>query len=318
MKIKKNTILITGVAGFIGSHIADLFIEHGHTVIGIDNLRHGNKKNVNKRVILYNVDLTKTRKVKQILFSHHPEIIIHHASNLVDVAMSHKHPWLAYKDVIMTSNMLEDAQLFGVKHIIFSSSANVYGNIESIPITESSPISPLSPYGLAKAALENHLQYYSKRYGTKVTIFRYFNVYGTRQSIYSKAAIPNFINGILNSNIIEVRGGTQTRDFVFVKDVALANYLAATKGVAGTFNIGTGKQMQIISVIELISKILKKKPQIKHAEKDVSDAPMSEASIHKAKTMLKWSPQTSFEKGLTETISYHKLLQHKKTRPVKY
>lgn len=314
MKIKKNTILITGVAGFIGSHIADLFIQRGHTVIGIDNLKHGNRKNVNKHVILYNVDLTKTTKVKQVLSSHHPEIIIHHASNLVDVAMSHKHPWLAYKDIIMTSNMLEDAKFFGVKHIIFSSSANVYGNIESIPVTETSQVAPLSPYGLAKIALENHLHYFAKRYGTKVTIFRYFNVYGTRQSAYSKAAIPSFINGIINSKIISVRGGTQTRDFVFVKDVALANYLAATRGTAGTFNIGTGKQMQIISVIELISKILKKKPQIKHVEKDVSDAPMSEASIHKAKIMLKWSPKTSFEKGLTETISYYKLLQQKKVR----
>lgn len=310
--MKKNTILITGVAGFIGSHIADLFIKKGHTVIGIDNLKHGNKKNANKKVILYNVDLTKSRKVKKILSLHHPEIIIHHASNLVDVAMSHKHPWLTYKDVIMTSNMLEDAQLFGVKHIIFSSSANVYGNIEAIPITEDSPIAPLSPYGISKIALENHLQYYAKRYGTKVTIFRYFNVYGTRQSPHSKAAIPSFINGIINSEVISVRGGTQTRDFIYVKDVALANYLAATRGIAGTFNIGTGKQIQIISVIEHISRILKKKPLIKHAERDVSDAPMSEASIYKAKKMLKWSPQTTLETGLRETARYYKLLQSKK------
>lgn len=310
--MKKNTILITGVAGFIGSHIADLFIKKGHTVIGIDNLKHGNKKNVNKKVILYNVDLTKSRKVKKILSVHHPEIIIHHASNLVDVAMSHKHPWLTYKDVIMTSNMLEDAQIFGVKHIIFSSSANVYGNIETIPITEDSPIAPLSPYGISKIALENHLQYYAKRYGTKITIFRYFNVYGTRQSPHSKAAIPSFINGIINSEVISVRGGTQTRDFVYVKDVALANYLAATREIAGTFNIGTGKQIQIVSVIEHISKILKKKPLIKHAERDVSDAPMSEASIYKAKKMLKWSPQTSLETGLRETVRYYKLLQSKK------
>lgn len=313
MKNKKNTILITGVAGFIGSHIADLFIEHGFTVIGIDNLKHGNKKNVNKKVILYDVDLTKSRKVKKILSLHHPEVIVHHASNLVDVAMSHKHPWLTYKDVIMTSNMLEDAQLFGIKHIIFSSSANVYGNVKTIPIKESSPISPLSPYGLSKIALENHLHYYAKRYGTKVTIFRYFNVYGARQSALSKAAIPNFINGILCDRTIHLRGGTQTRDFIYVKDVARANFLAATTGIEGTFNIGTGKQIQIITAIELISKILKKSPNIKHIEKDVSDAPLSEASIENAKTILKWTPKTSFEKGLRETIQYY-LEVHKRKR----
>lgn len=303
--MKKETVLITGVAGFIGSHVADAFINQGYIVVGVDNLLTGSIINIPKKVIFYNLNLNKPKKLIRILKKHQPTYIIHHASNLVNVSFSLKYPWKAYQDIVMTSHLLEAAKRFGAKHIVFASSANVYAHPPKLPITESSSINPVSPYGLTKLAIENHLKYFCTRYQLTYTIFRYFNVYGPRQSTKTSAAIPTIIDQTLKNNKITVIGGTQKRDFIFVKDVAKANLLACQKNIQGIFNIGTGKQTSINRIVAHIIKLTKKKPTIIYSLRDTADADSSKASIRKVKKQLDWHPETTLAEGLKETVMYY-------------
>jgi UDP-glucose 4-epimerase len=305
MQKSNNPVLVTGSAGFIGSNIVDKFLQEGFPVIGIDNLKRGNKKNINPKSKFYNVDLNNRKAIEKILKKHKPEKIIHLASTLVDVSLSIKYPWLSQRDITMTSGLLECARNFNLRQIVFASSANVYGNQVTLPINEKAKINPLSPYGLSKAAIEDYIRYFSKRYGIIYTIFRYFNVYGEKQSKKSKAAIPSFIRGVLKNKVINVRGGNQTRDFVYVRDVADANFIAVKNEIQGTFNIGTSKQTQVNKVIATIGKLLEIEPKVKQAERKGFDCNSSQASILKAKKYLKWEPKTKIEDGLKKTIDFY-------------
>jgi UDP-glucose 4-epimerase len=305
MEKKKKTVLITGNAGFIGSHIADKFIEEGFNVVGIDNLKRGNKKNVNKKTEFYNIDLNNNREIKQIIREHKPSKIIHLASTLVSVPLSIKYPWLTQRDILTTTKMLEVALDFNLDQVIFASSANVYGNQLKLPIKEDYSLCPLSPYGLTKLAIEEYLTYLSHRNNITCTVFRYFNVYGERQSKNSLAAVPTFINNILGNKPITVNGGNQTRDFIYVKDVAEANFIAAKNNISGIFNIGTGKQIKINELIKIIGKFMKTNPVIKQIEKNEFDCDFSQASIKKAIKYLNWKPKNNIEEGIKKTILFY-------------
>ncbi|KKQ96386.1 MAG: hypothetical protein A3C27_01680 [Candidatus Levybacteria bacterium RIFCSPHIGHO2_02_FULL_39_36] len=301
----RKTVLITGAAGFIGSHIVDKFISNNYHVVAVDNLKTGNKRNINSRAEYYNVDLNRAVDVKKMLKKYKPTQIIHHASNLVDVELSVKNPSRAYKDVPMTINLLEEAVRNGLEHFIFSSSANIYGNKLKTAAKESYEDDPSSPYGLTKQAIEKFIKYASSRYNFKHTILRYFNVYGERQNINSQAAIPTFIKQLIIGQPLQIRGGNQLRDFVYVGDVAVANLLAAQAKKNFTFNIGSGKQVELKSLVMLITSIMGKKPTIQYIDREAADSFYSGGIITKAKRELGWRPQTSLKKGLTQTIDYY-------------
>ncbi len=301
----RKTVLITGNAGFIGSHIADEFIKQNFHVIGVDNLKNGSAKNINSKVDFYNVDINRIHAIDKILRKYQPYYIIHHASNLVDVSLSIRYPWRAHKDTLMTTKLIEKAIKNNVGHIIFASSANVYGVQTTMPIHEYTPTKPLSPYGLAKSAIEEYLTYISNTYGVPCCIFRYFNVYGPRQSLRHKPAIPTFIQKLMNNKTVLIRGGQQTRDFVFVKDVAYANFLASTQKANGIFNIGTGKQITIIEVLNLLEKLMNRQARVKTVPRKISDYDYSQASTDHSEKILGWKAQTPFQKGLRQSITYY-------------
>ncbi len=301
---RDKTILITGAAGFIASHIVDQFIENNYIVIGVDNLKTGNKKNLNKKLLFLEIDLNDKNAVKDIFKKFKPSVLIHQASNLVDVELSITNPSLAYQDLLMTTNLIEEARKNGLQHIIFSSSANVYGNPSSVPIRETARLAPTSPYGLTKLAIENYLAYFSNRYKIDFTVFRYFNVYGERQNTLSGAAIPTFIRQMIKNEPITINGGKQIRDFVYVKDVARANYLAGTKKITGIYNVGSGKSITINDVVRLIESLMEKKNKIIYSKQDQSDLQFSQASIARIKKKLGWTPEVSFAEGLNKTIAY--------------
>lgn len=300
----KKTILITGVAGFIGSHIADQFIKNNWKVYGVDNLTNGNLKNLNKKVIFEKVNLNHSSEVVKLIEKLKPEIIFHEASNLVDVNLSIKNPLKSYQDLIMTINLINIGNKNGLKHFIFSSSANVYGNKIGV-IREKALEKPTSPYGLTKKSIEDYIIFASEQFLIKYTIFRYFNVYGERQSEKSTAVIPTFIKQISTQNEITLNGGNQTRDFVYVKDIARANYLAAVTGVSGIFNIGCGKSITIYNLAKSIAKIMGKNPKINYLKIQKTDIKNSKASIDKVKKELKWTAETSLEDGLKKTIDFY-------------
>ncbi len=306
----KNVVLVTGAAGFIGSHICDLLVKKNYKVIGVDNLKQGDKRNLNKKIIFENIDLNNAKSVEYVLEKYHPSQIIHHASNLVSVALSVKHPEKAYKDVAMTINLLNIASNYDLKHFIFASSANVYGNPKELPIKETFILQPESPYGLAKEAIEKFIEYYYNKTGITYTIFRYFNVYGERQS-NSTAAIPSFIDSFLKDKPITIKEGRQTRDFIYVKDVAYANYLALEKKPVGIFNIGSGKTNSINNLVKALSKLTGKKCKLIVIAKSSEDLDKSQASIKKAIKVLRWKPSTKINEGLENTIKYYKSLLDK-------
>lgn len=300
----KNVVLITGNAGFIGSHIADEFIKHKYIVLGIDNLKSGNKINIHPHVKFFNVDLNKTHVIEEILKKYKPQILIHNASNLVDVALSVKYPNRAYKDSLMTVKLLEKAKKYGVGHIIFPSSANVYGSQAKLPITEEYVTNPLSPYGLTKVAIEEYLQYFSNVYKIPVCIFRYFNVYGPRQTIRNSSVIPTLITRLLIHKTIHLNGGDQTRDFIYVTDIAKVNRLVCEQKTEGIYNIGSGKQIQIKQVLSILEKITQKHTKVTYTPKSISDCDFSQASIKKIQNSIHWTPKINFEEGLKKTVDY--------------
>lgn len=297
-------VLITGTSGFIGSHIARMFLTEGIHVIGID--RNAPPEHIRtlpggKFII---TDISRKRGIAEILATYKPACIIHHASNLVDVELSVAHPEKAIKDLSMTVQLLETARKFGLRHVIYASSANVYGCGQTTPINESAPVAPSSPYGLTKLAVEQYLSYLYDAYGIPCTVLRYFNVYGPGQSVRNEPVIPTFINGLMKHDQVILYGGSQIRDFVFVTDVARANYLAHGSPVHGIFNIGSGKPVSIKLLLSRIAEIVGTKPNVIVMPPHPATCMYSRAVIRKARKYLSWTPETSLVEGLMQTVKY--------------
>lgn len=305
-------ILITGGTGFIGSHVAEAFLQKGYKVIILDKVVK-NTKNSSKNFSSYKINLNNVKSIKKIIETEKPHVISHHASNLVGVKQSILSPQTAFRDIVMTSNLFEAAKNTTVKQIIFSSSANIYDKKSSIPITELSPLGPLSPYGITKLAIENYCEYLKRMWNMRFTIFRYFNVYGPRQRVTKDAGIiPLLINKSLKNQEVIINGtGEQTRDFSYVKDIAQANVLAAEKNIEGIFNVGTMQEVSLNQLIILIEEIMGKKIK-KSYQKNFDEIDRSLADNSRVKKYLKWYPKTSLKQGLSKTFNYYKNIWEKK------
>ena len=299
---KSNTVFITGAAGFIGSHIVDEFTNKNVNVVGLDRQKIQRDRK-NSSCTYYHIDLQNTNQLQTLLNKYHPSTIIHHASNLVSVELSILYPDQAYQDLRTTIQILEIAKLYGLRHFIFASSANVYGNQYRKSISESSHTCPLSPYGLTKLAIEKYIQYFSISTHIPSTIFRYFNVYGERQTNSSKAAIPTFIVNLINNTPITINGGNQIRDFIYVKDIASANYIAYVSLANGLYNVGSGKKTSIHSVIKKLLAYIPSRSLIQYKNRLTSDYSYSLADITKIYRDLKWKPTTLLTDGLLKTVN---------------
>src|SRR6056297_1143722 len=237
-------ILVTGGAGFIGSHIVDKLISQNNKVVIIDNLSTGQKENINKKARFYKADITN-KKIKEIFKKEKPDIVFHLAAQ-INVRKSIQNPLLDTKvNVLGSLNIFQAAKESNVKKIIFSSTGGaIYGKAKQIPTPETCQPKPQSPYGLSKLTTENYLKLYHKLFNINYTILRYSNVYGPRQNTLAEAGvIAIFTKQLLKNKTPVINGqGKQTRDYVYVKDVVSANILSIKKGDNKTFNIGTSKQ----------------------------------------------------------------------------
>lgn len=307
-------ILITGGAGFIGSHVSDAFLKKGYQVIIVDKALTENIKNISQNITFYNTDLNDAQSIKDLIKKEKPQVISHHASELVGVKESIMNPQRAFQDIMLTSNLFEAAKNTTVKQIIFSSSANVYDKKSAVPINELEPVNPVSPYGIAKLAIEAYCSYLEQLWAMKFTIFRYFNVYGPRQRLTGHAGvIPLLINKTLENKSVTIHGtGQQSRDFTYVKDIAHANVLASEKNISGIFNVGTMQEISINELIRLIEEMLNRKVKKKYRS-SFDEIGRSFADNSKIKKLLQWRPETSLTDGLRETINYYKDLWKKKS-----
>jgi UDP-glucose 4-epimerase len=303
-------ILVTGGAGFIGSHTVDRVLAEGFEVIVLDSLRSGKLENISCHVGKENFRFVKgdvrDAGLVRDLVSHVDGVA--HLAALVSVPESLRDPALTFDiNVNGTLNLLKASADCGVKRFIYASSCAVYGNIEKLPIKEDFPAKPESPYGVSKLTAENYARKYFEDYGLETVCLRYFNVYGPRQAYndYS-GVITQFLHRIRQDLPLVIFGdGKQTRDFVYVEDVAEANVLALKCGKAAgeVFNIGTGVATSINQLAETLLEIMNKRNgKILHDKARKGDIRHSVADISKAKEKLGYNPKVPLRNGLKKLL----------------
>jgi len=303
-------ILVTGGAGFIGSHLVDELVKLGHKVVVIDNLSSGEIENLNKKARFYKVDVLSP-KISHIFEKERVQIVFHLAAQ-ISVTKSIQDPIKDAKINILGSlNILKNCKRFKVKKIIFASTGGaIYGEAKMIPTKENYPLLPTSPYGIAKATVEKYLHFYGETYGLDWISLRLSNIYGQRQRSDQEAGVVAiFTQRLLKGKEVIIYGtGEQTRDFLYVKDAVNAFLLAFKKDTRKIkkrcFNVGTQKETKIIDLLAIISKILNLKPKIKKEKKREGEVFRSCLNISLIKKNLGWKPKYSLEKGLEETVKW--------------
>ncbi len=298
--------LVTGGAGFIGSHVADLLIEKRHDVCVIDNLSSGKKENLNEDAWFHEIDLADYFEIKELFMKEKFDVVYHLAAQ-IDVRKSVLNPTNDAKiNILDTLNLLELCREFKIKHFIFSSSGGaIYGDDVGIPTPEESIEKPISPYGCAKLAIEKYLNFYNRAYGLKFTSLRYSNVYGPRQNFGGEAGVVAiFINKMLNNENPTIFWGEQTRDFVYVEDVARANLLALNDTKSEIYNIGTGIETNIIELFHKINRFFGGGFNAVYMEKKAGEQARSCLNYGKIRKRLGWEPRTNLNKGLKKTHTW--------------
>jgi UDP-glucose 4-epimerase len=305
-----SKIIVTGGAGFIGSHVVDKLIDNGHQVFVWDNLITGNQENINPKSKFVKIDIKNSKEVERSLDRIKPEIIFHLAAQ-INVRESLENPLEDAKNNILGSlNIFRSAGKNGIERIIYSSTGGaVYGDPKELPCKEGSPIDPLCPYGVSKYGAENYLKMFSKLQDFKFIILRYANVYGPRQDPKGEAGVISvFADQLLNNKQPYINGdGEQTRDFVCVEDVAEANLKASqTKSTNEIFNIGTGKPTSIKKLYNIIQKAASSTTEAKHNQAIPGEVKDSYLDIGKAKKTLNWQPKYQLSQGIKRTVNWIK------------
>lgn len=301
-------ILITGGAGFIGSHLVDAFIKRGYKAVVVDNLSTGRKKNLNPKAKFYKLDI-QDRKLSEIFRREKPDFVSHQAAQ-IDVRLSVADPLFdARVNILGSLNLLECCRQYKVKKIIFASSGGaMYGDTEVIPTPEDYPAKPCSPYGIAKVTVEHYLYYYKVAFGLPYVCLRYSNVYGPRQNSKGEAGVVAiFADKMLNEIQPVINGdGKQTRDYVYVGDVVRANLLALEKKVEGEFNVATTKETSVNELFAKMVKILNRPFKETHGPAKSGEQKRSCLSYEKIKKILLWQPAVGLDEGLKLTIKWFK------------
>ena len=305
--------LVTGGAGFIGSHITEELIKRGDEVIVLDNMYSGQPENVavNPMAVFVDGSILDTEILGSICKKYNIEGIFHLAA-VASVQKSIENPALVHEvNVTGTLNVLEAARKHGVSKVVLSASAAAYGDNPVFPKREDMLPEPLSPYAVSKIASEMYCKTYAELYNMQTISLRYFNVFGPRQNPNGEyaAVIPKFTEKICAGESPTVFGdGKQTRDFVYVKDVARANILAMDSDISGLFNIGTGIQTSLNNLAKMIMDAAEISVDMKYEPAREGDVRHSVADISKAKSELGYKPEWELTDGIKETVEYFKEL----------
>ncbi len=303
--------LVTGGAGFIGSHIVEELLRGGASVRVLDNFSSGKRENLaafQGDLEIMEGDLRDTEVIKAATRDVN---LVFHLAAFVSVPQSMAEPEACFAiNVGGTVTLLEAARRAGVRKVVLSSSTAVYGNPEEFPTDEEAPLRPVSPYALSKQVNELYARLYTQTFNLPVTALRYFNVYGPRQrpdSDYA-AAISIFTRRLVNGEPITIYGdGKQSRDFIFVKDVVCANLMAAESNAAGeAFNICTGRETSLLDLLEELSEISPRQPEVRFDAPRPGDIYRSYGNPEKAAAMLGFRAQTTLANGLAQTVEWMK------------
>jgi len=303
-------ILVTGGAGFIGSHVVDLFVAQGYDVVIVDDLSTGRASNLNPAAKFYQIDI-RSPKVREVFEAEKPDYVSHHAAQM-DVRRSVAQPLFdADINILGSINLIECAKEFMVKRFIYISTGGaVYGEPENLPCDESHPINPICQYGASKHTVEHYLYMYYMNYGMKYTVLRYPNVFGPRQDPHGEAGVVSIFTGkMLASEPVMINGdGNQTRDFVYVGDCAWANHLALKMDTKpGIYNLGWGRPTSINEVCSVLVNITGYSLPVQYGPAKVGETRHIYLDASKAKRDLGWTPTVTLEEGLEKTVEYFKI-----------
>ena len=299
-------IVVTGGAGFIGSHLVDRLIQEGHEVVVVDNLSSGKRRNVNRAAEFYKMDIQSSR-LEQVFRRERPSLVIHLAAQM-NVRRSVEDPVFdAQVNILGMLNVLEQAVRHGTRKALFASSGGaIYGEQETYPAPESHPTQPLSPYGISKLTGEQYLSYYQRISGIQCVSLRYANVYGPRQDAEGEAGVVAiFTQKMLNGEQAIINGnGRQTRDFVFVEDVVEANLAVMGKEVQGTYNVGTGRETTVNDLFQMLTELTESGLKSVHGPAKKGEQARSVIDASKLRQELGWEPRVTLQEGLKRTVEY--------------
>ncbi len=297
-------IAVTGGAGFIGSHVVEAYLQAGHEVIVVDNLSTGSRANVPEGAELVVMDVTDPA-LSELFTEYRVDVVNHHAAQTV-VSRSVRDPLEdARQNVLGSLNVYEAARRAGVRRIIFASSGGtVYGELLRIPATEEHPLQPLSPYGAAKVAAEQYLLTYGRLYGLETVVLRYTNVYGPRQNPNGEAGVVAiFTERLLRGETPVVYGdGEQTRDYVYVADVAQANVAALQPQAHGVYNCCSGTETSVNALLHLLEQLIGVRCRPRYAPLRPGELKRSVCSYARIWRELGWYPRTPLVEGLEQTV----------------
>jgi len=302
----KQTILVTGGAGFIGSNTVKFLCDSGFSVRVIDDLSFGYKKFIDPRALFFEASISDEKILEKALTG--VDAVMHFAASSI-IKFSLDNP-LSYveNNIVNGVKLLDVMRRVGVKKIIFSSSASVYGEPQSVPVKEDHSKNPMQPYGASKLAFESILSSYYYSFGIESTSLRFFNAYGPRDEQQpSTRAVPMWIKGMLAGEPIKIYwGGSQIRDYVFVRDIAQAHVDVLRLNGCNVFNIGSGTGVVMKDLLEEIMMIIGKKNEIIDMGERPGDPKKLVADITAIYEAVGWKPSVTLHDGLVETINYYK------------
>jgi len=305
-------VLVTGGAGFIGSHLVDRLVMEGHETVVVDNLATGKRRNINRAARFYKMDIQSWR-LERVFRGERPNVVMHLAAQM-DVRKSVEDPMFdAQVNVLGTLNVLQQAVKHGVRKVVFSSSGGaIYGDQEIYPAPETHVMKPLSPYGLSKLCGEQYLSYYQRVSGLQAVSLRYANVYGPRQDPEGEAGVVAiFIQKMLNNEQAVINGnGRQTRDFVFVDDVVEANLAMIGQDTQGTYNVGTGVETSINDLFRILVQHTGSNCREIHGPAKKGEQARSVIDSMKLRQEVAWEPKADLSDGLKKTVEYFKARMH--------
>jgi len=301
-------ILVTGGAGFIGSHVVDAYIAAGHEVAVLDNFSTGNEANLNSAAEVHRVDLRDQAAVEKVVASFRPEIVNHHAAQS-EVPKSVADPGLdAHINIVGGLNLLKAGVDHKVKKVIFISTGGaLYGEPDVVPADEDHPVRPLSPYGTSKFSFEQYLGTFKRTFGLEFTVLRYANIYGPRQDFYAEEGrvVAIFASRMLERKPVTIDGdGEQSRDMLHVGDAATANLAALERGDGEIFHVSTGVPVSVNDLFRKLAILTDYKIAPNHGPRRKGDVYRIALNNTRARRDLGWEPRVSLEEGLSLTVDY--------------
>jgi len=301
-------VLVTGGAGFIGSHLVDRLVQEGNEVVVIDNLSTGKRKQVNKKAQFYKMDI-RSKRIERVFRKERPLIVVHLAAQM-NVRLSTEDPVFdAEVNILGTINLLEHAVKNGVRKVSFASSGGaVYGEQEVFPAAESHRTDPLSPYGISKLAGEKYLAYYTNTTGLRHAIMRFGNVYGPRQEPEGEAGVIAIFSKLMLDGGQPIINGTgkQTRDFVYVDDVVESLMVTLDEDIQGIFNVGTGQEATVNECYGIIKELTNSSCKDLYGAAKKGEQFRSVVDARKLREGFDWEPQVSLAEGLKMTVEFFK------------